>query len=304
MRKANALLMAASGALFLATAGASILEHGVGIVYGDNHAFSLQAPKGWVLDNESAVPQGIHAVFYPKNSSWKESKVVAYAQARPRTDEVATADDAAKAVVADFHKNGSANYRGKRIKTLKTDHGKEAVIYHFSGDEWGNSEAAAYFVEEKTINFVVLNSRNPKLFAASLEAFDQIVKSYLFLGEQLPEKIKLETTSPARFEDLYSRAQAAGKTEEGKQYEHGLNSEVSDVFGKPLHAALVECEKGGKPPYKIKIVLIIAADGETRIVGAPDESLSVCVAAKLHALKLPVPPQPDWLVAISMTIAE
>ncbi|MDR3404461.1 MAG: hypothetical protein P4L99_18315 [Chthoniobacter sp.] len=169
--------------LALASASASILEEGGGIVYGENYAFSLKAPKGWMLDNETAVGQGFDAVFYPKGSTWEKSVVVAYARAQTRTKEVATADDAAKEAIADFRAKGMAKYDGKRVKTIKTKAGKEGVIYHFSGDKWGNYEAMVYFVEEKTINLMVLNARNRKAFEAALPAFDQLAESYGFMGD-------------------------------------------------------------------------------------------------------------------------
>ena len=169
---------------------ADILEEGVGIVFGADHSFSVKAPKGWVLDNESGVDQGVHAAFYPKGGTWADSVVMAYARARPKTATMKTADEAAKAVVEDFRANGSPKYESKRVKTLKTDSGGEAVLFHFTGDEFGNSEAVAYFVEEKTINFIVLNSRDPKVFEESLPAFDALVKSYVFLGDK---PVKTET---------------------------------------------------------------------------------------------------------------
>ena len=172
-----------STALFVSTTFASIIEEGLGVVYGADHAFSLTAPKGWMLDNESGVQQGIHAVFYPKGSTWKDSAIVAYARSRPRTDKIATADDAAKFVLEDFRANGSPKYEAKRIKAIKTDAGQEVVIYHFTGDQWDNSEAVAYYVENKTINFVVFTSRNPKLFAESLASFDALAKTYIFMGD-------------------------------------------------------------------------------------------------------------------------
>lgn len=182
------LAVFAAGLLIGGAASALISEEGMGIVFGKDHAFSLKAPKGWMLDNESGVDQGVRAAFYPKGETWADSKIVAYARGRPKTKEIATADDAAKDVVENFHANGNPKYEAKRIKMLKTDSGKEAVIYHFTGDQWGNSEAAAYVVEEKTINFVVMNSRDPKVFAASLDAFDQLVKSYKFMGDHPLDK--------------------------------------------------------------------------------------------------------------------
>lgn len=162
---------------------AEIVEEGLGIVYGNDHAFSLTAPKGWVLDTHSGVSHGVHAVFYPKESNWKASAIVAYARARPITAQIATADDAAKATVKDFQANGNPNYSGQRIRTLRTKEGKEAVIYYFSGDQWGNSEAVAYFVERKTINFIVFSSRSPTISDGALSSFEELVISYLFMGD-------------------------------------------------------------------------------------------------------------------------
>jgi hypothetical protein len=181
-----------------------IEEGGGGIVYGSDYIFLLQVPKGWVMDCESAVNQGIQALFYPKGSNWNNSPVWIYAGSRSKTKNILTADDAAKDFVEDFHAKGHPEYRAKRIKTLKTDSGREAVIYHFNGDRWGNSEAVAYFVEDKTINFVVMTSRDPKLFAGSQElfadwlgTFEAVVKSYIFMGENRPPtNEELKTSKP------------------------------------------------------------------------------------------------------------
>ena len=40
-------------------------------------------------------------------------------------------------------------------------------------------------MEDKTINFVVLNSRDEKLFKDALPAFEELAKSYLFVGDKL-----------------------------------------------------------------------------------------------------------------------
>lgn len=169
--------------LSVAPAPALVTEAGGGIYYGKTYAFHVAAPKGWIFDNESGVQQGLYCVFYPKGNTWQDSPVIAYARALDRSSSVQTADDAAKEAIADFHARGNAKYEGKRVKTIKTKNGKEGVIYHFSGDKFGNYEAMAYFVEEKTINMVILNARKQKAFESALPAFDQLAESYVFLGD-------------------------------------------------------------------------------------------------------------------------
>src|SRR2546423_1242527 len=75
---------------------AEITERGTGLAYGDDHAYFLTAPQGWVLDTESGVEQHIFAVFYPKGSSWDAGSVVMYSNAsalKGRTSEQAIQDD-------------------------------------------------------------------------------------------------------------------------------------------------------------------------------------------------------------------
>ncbi|MFM8808415.1 MAG: hypothetical protein ACKOJB_05835 [Chthoniobacterales bacterium] len=172
--------------LLLASAGSAralIQEAGMGIVYGKDHAFSLTAPKGWMLDNESGLEQGVYAAFYPKGRTWKDSHVVAYARSRPRNENISSVEDVVKDTVAIFHQEGNPNYKAEKVTTLTTPSGKEAVIYHFQGDKWGNKEAAAYFPENKTINFIVLNCRDERDFEVALGPFEELINSYMFMGD-------------------------------------------------------------------------------------------------------------------------
>lgn len=164
---------------------ADIVPQGRGIVYGIGYVFSLKAPNGWMLDSESGVGDGFHAVFYPEGSNWKNGSVVCYPQAHEKTDALMTADQVAKDRIRDYRENGSPNYTGELVKVVKSDHGETARIFHFKNDQWGNLEAVAYFEERKTINYVTMSSRDAKAFANALSAFDELVKSYVFIGESL-----------------------------------------------------------------------------------------------------------------------
>lgn len=168
--------------VFAQTSLALIQEGGLGIVYGSNYTFSLKAPKGWMLDTVSAVEQGLHAVFYPVGSSWQDSAVVAYARSRPRTEEMSSVEDVVKDLVATFHRKGSPDYVAKKHKTITADSGKKGEMYMFSGDKWGNSEAVVYFLEDKTINFVVFNSRTAADFEKFLGSFEELASSYIYIG--------------------------------------------------------------------------------------------------------------------------
>jgi hypothetical protein len=111
----------------------------------------------------------------------------------------------------------------------------------------------------------------------------------------------LSAVEPAaeRFDDIRARAHQMGETDEGMAYE----KQFSKTFAKPMQTALQDCTKDTKPPYTVNIVFVIGREGTTlRIVSAPDQPVSACVAQKLTGLKLPAPPKADWMVAVNITI--
>jgi hypothetical protein len=154
------------------------LEGSSGKAYGERHSYHLTAPKGWIIDDESAREQGVPLVFYPVGSSWKNSQAVIYTRPRTIDGNIRTIDDVVKSLVANFHQNGSPNYRGEFKQNLSLPNRRTARIYWFGGDRDGNYEAVAYIKERETINFIVLNARTKQDFLQSLPAFNTIVKSY------------------------------------------------------------------------------------------------------------------------------
>ena len=163
-----------------------VVENGYGIVRGPGFAFTLKAPSGWVIDAASGVEQGLPAVFYPQGSTWSESPAVAYARARPKTKAVSTIEKSVQAAVDALRAKENPDYTAKFLKTIKTDDGKEGVIYRYRGSKTGDIEATAYFMERRTIDFVTLSCRSEKIFEASLPSFEQLVASYAFQPEKVP----------------------------------------------------------------------------------------------------------------------
>jgi hypothetical protein len=157
---------------------ANRLEGSSGEAFGDRHSYHLTAPKGWIIDDESTREQGVPLVFYPVGSSWKNSQAVIYTRPRTIGGNIRTIDDVVKSLVADFHQNGSPNYRGEFKQNLSLQNRRTARIYWFDGDRDGNYEAVAYIKERETINFIVLNARTKQDFLQSQPAFNTIVKSY------------------------------------------------------------------------------------------------------------------------------
>jgi hypothetical protein len=120
-----------------------------GIVYGKDHAFAIKAPDGWVLDNQSGVRNGLHAVFYPEGGSWKESQAVMYVNGAGKS-----ADDTLEKFierdVAGYLKH-SPGLKVVDDEALPVDGKERVLVKRFSGDRAGSYEAVAYVEESKVV---------------------------------------------------------------------------------------------------------------------------------------------------------
>ena len=167
---------------------ASKNEQAGGIIYGKDHAFIIQAPKGWILDIESGVSQGIAAVFYPKGSSWQKSTVIMYINtASKASEENETIEKLIEYDISEFKKH-SSSLKIKTAPKIITGDKKKAIVKYFSGDQYGNYEAIAYIDERNIVVMIVLSSRSEKIFKAALPAFKKLVGSYNFLTEKIEIK--------------------------------------------------------------------------------------------------------------------
>lgn len=159
-------------------------DGGGGLVYGKDHMFAISAPKGWVLDNVSGAAQGIHAVFYPEGSSWKNGAVVMYANAVSR--------DQSKNETVETIINGDLKAFLEHSPTVKVkdadplptrQENHMAIVKYFTGDRNNNYEAVAYIGETKVVVMLVLTARTKEDFESSFPAFKKLVASYFFVSD-------------------------------------------------------------------------------------------------------------------------
>ena len=156
-----------------------------GIIYGENHAFSVTAPDGWVLDNKSGISQGIHAVFYRQGESWEKAMTVMYANTASLENKAhKTLQQLIKFDLDNFKKN----YPDLNITDCKDIVIKDNVIAkvkYLSGKSYGNFEALAYIDAGKTAIMIIMSSRSKDGFDTSLTAFENLVKSYFFMADKV-----------------------------------------------------------------------------------------------------------------------
>jgi hypothetical protein len=154
-----------------------------GLVYGKDHAFWVSAPKGWVLDNKSGAPQGLHAVFYRLGSSWSDATTVMYVN----TGRLAKGESLESFIAGDLarFRERSPNVKMTKESSVPMSDKRTADVRRFSGDQWGNEEAVAYIQEDAVVVMIVLTARNRPDFEAARASLSELVKSYRFMTKDV-----------------------------------------------------------------------------------------------------------------------
>jgi hypothetical protein len=157
-----------------------------GILYGENYFFSLNAPEGWVLDNNSAVDQGLDAVFYKEGGGWGTSTTVMYPQIWQKEGK-----ETLKIIEEDIghYKAQFPDVSVTEMPPVTIKQNKKALLKHFTGGARNQFEAIAYFDEPKVVVMVVLQAKNKEDFDKAYPAFNFLLNSYNYMGEKAPESL-------------------------------------------------------------------------------------------------------------------
>jgi hypothetical protein len=258
---------------------AGITETGRGMLFGSNHTFFVSAVSGWVLDNQSGINQGLHMVFYPVGMTWADSPVIVYGRAVPKL-EVSTIEAQVKKTIEEFHKNGNPNYLGEKKSSIKAKKGKEAEVYYFSGDQWGNYEAVAYYDEKDTINFVIYNARSKELFEKYVKDFLEIANSYENIYNP-PSSLK-----KSQAEELIAESEKQLNAPGGKEYE----TIAIQASGQQMATYMRECTsylpKEALPTFNLFIRINRDGTGSELEV-YPANTLSNCFKGLMSGIKHP-----------------
>ena len=156
-----------------------------GIIYGKDFAYSLTAPDGWVLDNQSGVGQGLHAVFYKKGFTWANAEVVMYTSMSPFDNRYQrTLDELIMYDVNTFKKN-YPDILITDAPDIAIKDNLSAKVKYLSGKSYGNFEAIAYIDAGKNGVLIVVSSKTKDGLTSSLSAFQSIIKSYLKISDNV-----------------------------------------------------------------------------------------------------------------------
>jgi hypothetical protein len=165
---------------------------GAGIIYGKNHAFTISAPPGWVLDNNAEQNNGLCAVFYPAGSSWAKSSVVMYVNTALKGEGQQTREELITFDTQKF-KAKAPNLSLTELPTIAM-HTGSAIVKKFAGDQFNNFEAVAYIDAPNVVAMLVLTSRDEAGFLRAYPAFEKLVGSYRFLTSD----VRIAPTRPPK----------------------------------------------------------------------------------------------------------
>jgi hypothetical protein len=283
--------------VFAHPAWASITEGGSGMLFGDDHAFYFTAPNGWVIDNESGVSQGLHMLFYPVGYTWSNSPVFAYGRVVARDQTIKSIGDQVKSTVDDFHQHGNPNYVARKGPSFALAGGEKIQVYFFSGDKWGNYEAAGYVEEKQTINFIVLNARSEEVFNKYWIDFQRLVQTYE--NAYKPQSKKDNAT----FEKLVKVAEQDDSTKEGKAYQ----KQFMEKTGQSMANFMSQCTSYTQKQEMLDFEIIFKIEQDGSISEAfvrPETTLSTCFRGLIFSTRNPPHKLKRYFQHIKMKVTE
>ena len=149
-----------------------------GIVYGPKAAFNINAPEGWVLDNESGAQQGLSCVLYPKGESWADARTVMYAKIG------GTEYEDVNAFVAIVIKEMKAKHGApkEKIASGKTHDGHDYFVNEYPATKtYSQWERVAYVQLPHAVGYIVLSSRDKASYQKDSGALEEVLKTFIYL---------------------------------------------------------------------------------------------------------------------------
>src|SRR5436190_6836661 len=208
-----------------------------GVVYGPKAAFKIDAPDGWVLDNNSGVKQGLPCVLYPKASSWADAKTIMYAKI------ASTEFEGVNEFVATAIK-GMEKVHGRpkeKIASGKTADDRDYFINEYPATKtYSQWERVGYVQLPHAVAYIVLSSRNKTSYSKDAPALEKVLKTLAYLKPKSDQRsTSAASASPmaatsSRFvslTDAVAEADRLRETEKGKLYDFEFNALLSNRLG-------------------------------------------------------------------------
>ena len=179
------LALLAIGASRSSTLGAQQATSDAVILHGPHHAFTVSAPRGWVLDTHGGEADGLPAVLYRPGENWKSATVAMYVNTvLPDSGRAASARGVARADSVRLVAR-DRDMRVASVVPLRTGDGAQAFAKRFSSSRGQVFEVVAYVSQRTVTTILVVTSRDRRTLDAALPAFREFVRSYRWLTDSV-----------------------------------------------------------------------------------------------------------------------
>ncbi len=151
------------------------------LVHGNQHAFIVQAPVGWVPTFATGAP----AAFHREHETWRDGRAVMYVNTA--TVDSGDAKPPEQVIREDSSRfaDGSPSLRVESLPPVRTMDGREALVRRFLSQETGNLEIVAYVRERTVTPMIVLSARTQAAYDSALASFYALVHSYEFITSDI-----------------------------------------------------------------------------------------------------------------------
>ena len=154
-----------------------------GMVFGTGHLFTVEAPRGWMIQGKGEGSNGLATVFFPMGSTFAEASAVLYVNTAAREKGQRLVDFIARDV--EGMRKDSPGVKVEKGRAIETADKKRAEVRTFTGDKWGNRESIAFLAEDAIFVTIVLTARTAESYKAALPAFADLVRSYKFVTKDV-----------------------------------------------------------------------------------------------------------------------
>jgi hypothetical protein len=162
--------------LFFTALLANAQQTSGGIIYGDDWAYLIKPPAGWVWDSETLQQNGIWGLFYKEGITFDPSKLHMYIAPNSIKDGSSLANFI-KADIESFKKSyGDIEFKYDREKKLKSS--LAVQIYHLNDTNKKYFQQIGYLMFRKTAFIFVLSARSIRERNENKPAFDSLLDSF------------------------------------------------------------------------------------------------------------------------------
>lgn len=248
-------------------------------VVGNGVIFALTEPSGWKMDTNNTQNNNLPVVYYPIGQTWGNAPAVMYANSSINDCHTS---------FQQFINNDLAKFKRNSPEIVIKDggaspvDGKKVITKLFTGDQYGNSEAVAYFDnKDGAFILITLTSRTQKLFDEAFPVFKELVSSFQLVGNSLSCNSKLPSFS--------ERVAVAKKAEHQKEIGNYLYKEMFPAIGSNMSELMKSClAKANASVDKFTIVAEVKEPGRFNAIDyQPRTNTASCFADGLASLHLP-----------------